>query len=58
MNNAYRCDCSYKYSGTFCEKELSITDIYIRLISNSLAFQVALIIIVLIIILFGCFLLI
>ncbi|KRX33508.1 Delta-like protein C, partial [Trichinella murrelli] len=58
MNNAYRCDCSYKYSGTFCEKELSITDIYIRLITNSLAFQVALIIIVLIIILFGCFILI
>ncbi|KRX66174.1 Delta-like protein 1 [Trichinella sp. T9] len=57
-NNAYRCDCSYRHGGTLCEKELSITEIYIRLITNSLAFQVALIIIVLIIILFGCFILI
>ncbi|KRZ91096.1 hypothetical protein T08_1048 [Trichinella sp. T8] len=75
-NNAYRCDCSYKYGGTLCEKgkfnssktkgickyysisELTITEIYIRLITNSLAFQVALIIIVLIITVFGFFLLI
>ncbi|KRY31387.1 Versican core -like protein [Trichinella britovi] len=26
MNNAYRCDCSYKYSGTFCEKEFCEAD--------------------------------
>ncbi|KRY29592.1 Retrovirus-related Pol polyprotein from transposon [Trichinella spiralis] len=57
-NNAYKCDCSYKYEGTFCEKKLSTVEIYIRLITNSLAFQMALIIIVLIIIVFGCFLLI
>ncbi|KAL1242743.1 Protein eyes shut [Trichinella spiralis] len=57
-NNAYRCDCSYKYEGTFCEKKLSTVEIYIRLITNSLAFQMALIIIVLIIIVFGCSLLI
>ncbi|KRZ65772.1 Protocadherin Fat 1 [Trichinella papuae] len=56
-NNTYKCDCSYKYEGTFCEEELGITEIFLRLIKTNFPFQLVATIVVLIIFVLGIFIL-